>query len=470
MGNRFTWDTRYNVGVDIIDKEHRKLFSILNKLFDFGRSEEKSRFACQEAIKYFREHAIQHFADEEAYMVSINYPGLETHKRIHKDFRERMLPTLENELELSDYSRTSIHHFLSVCAGWLIGHTLIEDHMIVSGEPIRHWENLSPEEDQAVMGQIIAGLLHNMFRLDSHLISNCYAGEKFGNGAYCRLIYSSREKKRWEFFLLFENQLIGSAIGNVIDPTSEISDMMLSSVAKYAAKQLAERVKRYFSSLEQFEMTEEQLLTYEQFYKMFERQSPQYSLLYDTGKGYFAFCRSASESLRHRDCVMAVTENAVTEIEHLMQSSNTSMETEPHLHTNSSDGVSLQRKKRILVVDDSNFMRRAMLDLLGSDYEVLTADSGMSAIRTISLSPPDLILLDYEMPVCNGSQVLEMIRSEKDFTDIPVIFLTCKVDRESVTKAISLKPEGYLSKYLPIEAVKREIDRFFERRARSEKV
>ncbi len=470
MENRFTWDTRYNVGVDIIDKEHRKLFSILNKLFDFGRSEEKSHFACQEAIKYFKDHAIQHFSDEEAYMVSINYPGLETHKRIHKDFRERMLPTLENELELSDYSRTSIHHFLSVCAGWLIGHTLIEDHMIVSGEPIRHWENLSPEEDQAVMGQIIASLLHNMFRLDSHLISNCYAGEKFGNGVYCRLIYSNREKKRWEFFLLFENQLIGSAIGNVIDPTSEISDMMLSSVAKYAAKQLAERVKRYFSSLEQFEMTEEQLLTYEQFYKMFERQSPQYSLLYDTGKGYFAFCMSASESLRHRDCVMAVTENAVTEIEHLMQSSNTSMETEPHLHTNSSDGVSLQRKKRILVVDDSNFMRRAMLDLLGSDYEVLTADSGMSAIRTISLSPPDLILLDYEMPVCNGSQVLEMIRSEKDFTDIPVIFLTCKVDRESVTKAISLKPEGYLSKYLPIEAVKREIDRFFERRARSEKV
>ena len=60
--------------------------------------------------------------------------------------------------------------------------------------------------------------------------------------------------------------------------------------------------------------------------------------------------------------------------------------------------------------------------------------------------------------------MLEMIRSDKDLSDIPVIFLTCRVDRESVKKAISLKPEGYLSKSLPAESVKREIDRFFGRR------
>ena len=69
-------------------------------------------------------------------MDSVNYPGLDTHRRIHKDFRDRMLPALENELEQTGFSETSIHHFLGVCAGWLIGHTLIEDHMIVSGETI----------------------------------------------------------------------------------------------------------------------------------------------------------------------------------------------------------------------------------------------------------------------------------------------------------------------------------------------
>ena len=62
MGNHLLWNEHYNIGVPIIDKEHKKLLSILNKLFDFGQKEEKSHFACQEAIKYFKDHAIQHFA------------------------------------------------------------------------------------------------------------------------------------------------------------------------------------------------------------------------------------------------------------------------------------------------------------------------------------------------------------------------------------------------------------------------
>ncbi|MDE6926083.1 MAG: response regulator, partial [Acetatifactor sp.] len=96
------------------------------------------------------------------------------------------------------------------------------------------------------------------------------------------------------------------------------------------------------------------------------------------------------------------------------------------------------------------------------DYEVITAKSGLSAFRNITLVRPDLVLLDYEMPVCNGSQFLEMLRSEKDLTDIPVIFLTSRVDRESIRKVIALKPERYLSKALPPKTVKEEIDHFFE--------
>ena len=120
----------------------------------------------------------------------------------------------------------------------------------------------------------------------------------------------------------------------------------------------------------------------------------------------------------------------------------------------------------MLVVDDSDFMLKTMQDLLSSDYEVIVAKSGLSAIRGITLDRPDLILLDYEMPVCNGSQVLEMIRGEEEFRDIPVIFLTSRVDRESVKKVIELKPEGYLSKSLSPSDVKREVDHFFEKAAR----
>ena len=48
MGDQLVWQDRYNLGVEVIDKEHRKLFSILNKLFDFGKQEEKSQWVCQD--------------------------------------------------------------------------------------------------------------------------------------------------------------------------------------------------------------------------------------------------------------------------------------------------------------------------------------------------------------------------------------------------------------------------------------
>ena len=158
MGSQLIWNERYNLGVDIVDREHKKLFSILNKLFDIGQQEEKSQWVCQEAIKYFKDHAVQHFIDEEIYMASINYPEIAIHTRIHTNFREITLPALEKELELNEYSQDAVNHFLGVCAGWLIGHTLIEDHAIVSGEVIKQWENLLPDEEQAIMGQTIVSI------------------------------------------------------------------------------------------------------------------------------------------------------------------------------------------------------------------------------------------------------------------------------------------------------------------------
>lgn len=456
MGNQLVWNERYNIGVDIIDREHKKLFSILNKLFDFGQQEEKSQWVCQEAIKYFRDHALQHFADEEAYMLSIDYAGLDIHRRIHKNFRDRTIPALERELEQSGYSPDAVNHFLGVCAGWLVGHSLIEDHAIVSGEIMKQWENLQSEEEQAVMAQALASLLHSMFQLDARLISNCYGGEKFGDGIYYRLIYSTKDKKRWEFYLIFEEQFIVSTIGSVMDTSSEAVNVMLMNAARYVAKQFVERVKGHFPSADQFEIKEEQLLTYEQFEKIFEKQSPQYSLLFDTGKGYFAFCVTATDMLQSEGGVSIITENAMAEVG-------------KYLNHNKIEKEEISHKKKVLVVDDSEFMLKAMLDLLSNDYEVLTAKSGTSAIRGITLDRPDLILLDYEMPVCDGSQVLEMIRAEKEFADIPVIFLTSKVDKRSVSKVIALKPEGYLSKFMPPETVKKEVDHFFEKKRRVKK-
>lgn len=127
METNFVWKEEFNIGVDVIDKEHRKLFRIINKLFLFKDDETTRQWACRQGIKFFKTHALHHFADEEAYMDSIHYEGLEQHRRLHQGFRDNTLPALETELVQSDYSPDAVEHFLGVCAGWLIGHTLSED-------------------------------------------------------------------------------------------------------------------------------------------------------------------------------------------------------------------------------------------------------------------------------------------------------------------------------------------------------
>lgn len=115
------------------------------------------------------------------------------------------------------------------------------------------------------------------------------------------------------------------------------------------------------------------------------------------------------------------------------------------------------------MVDDSGAMLRNVKGWLEDKYQVILANSGAMAIKYLATNRPDLVLLDYEMPVVDGSQVLEMIRSETEFCDVPVIFLTSKNDKASIMKVMELKPEGYLLKTMEPEKIVQEIDNFFEK-------
>lgn len=123
-----------------------------------------------------------------------------------------------------------------------------------------------------------------------------------------------------------------------------------------------------------------------------------------------------------------------------------------------------EAKKKILVVDDSGVMLRNVKNLLGNKYQIVLANSGAMAVKYLSMDRPDLVLLDYEMPVINGKQVLEIIRTERDFEGVPVIFLTGKNDRETIMDVMGLKPEGYLLKSMSADDFIKSIDDFFEKR------
>lgn len=120
------------------------------------------------------------------------------------------------------------------------------------------------------------------------------------------------------------------------------------------------------------------------------------------------------------------------------------------------------KKKHILVVDDSGTMLRTIRDWLSDKYKVSIVNSATSAISFLATNHPDLVLLDYEMPVCSGPMMLQMIRAEVKMEKLPVIFLTSKGDKESVQQVLSLKPDGYLLKSMPSEKIIAAVDSFFE--------
>lgn len=118
-------------------------------------------------------------------------------------------------------------------------------------------------------------------------------------------------------------------------------------------------------------------------------------------------------------------------------------------------------KKKILIIDDDGAMLRMMKTWLSVKYHVYMASSGKIALSFLAQTPVDLVLLDYEMPVMSGPDVLKEIRNNQNLKHLPVIFLTAKDDKESVMKVVSLKPEKYLLKSMPKEKLTGAIDDFF---------
>ena len=123
------------------------------------------------------------------------------------------------------------------------------------------------------------------------------------------------------------------------------------------------------------------------------------------------------------------------------------------------DAVSYEEssKKKVLVVDDNAATLRSLKTILDKTYDVSVATSGMKAMAAIGKKKPDLILLDYEMPVCDGKQTLEMIRADEELGDIPVIFLTSVNGKEHIRAVIMMHPAGYLLKPVKTETLKSTI-------------
>lgn len=118
-------------------------------------------------------------------------------------------------------------------------------------------------------------------------------------------------------------------------------------------------------------------------------------------------------------------------------------------------------KKRILAVDDDVIILTRISGILRKDYDLVTVNSGMRALRYLELEKPDLILLDIRMAQQDGIETLRKIREKEECKDIPVIMLTGVESRDTVVESAKLGICDYLLKPFSSTELMKRVRRVF---------
>ena len=117
--------------------------------------------------------------------------------------------------------------------------------------------------------------------------------------------------------------------------------------------------------------------------------------------------------------------------------------------------------KRILIVEDREAGRELLRTVLEKEgYAVMEARDGAEALEKAHQDPPDLVLLDVNLPSRDGYQVLQDFRNHQKLADIPVLAITANAMRGDREKALAAGFNAYLSKPVSLTNLREEISRF----------
>jgi len=127
-------------------------------------------------------------------------------------------------------------------------------------------------------------------------------------------------------------------------------------------------------------------------------------------------------------------------------------------------------KARVLIVDDDSVNVKVLEGALQHLYSIVSAGDGFEAIRKIKEQPPDLILLDVMMPELNGFDVCRIIKSEAQFEDIPILFLTALDSLDGEAMGLELGGIDYLTKPVNLPLLRMRIRNHLELKRRADLV
>ena len=128
--NPFAFNEKYITGIELIDREHRRLFEIIAEADSLIRAEflHDKYDEIVTILDELREYTKEHFSDEEKYMESIHYTRLEAQKRAHESFVEKL--TEINLEDIDENQQEYLEELLEYLLAWLVNHILKADKLI----------------------------------------------------------------------------------------------------------------------------------------------------------------------------------------------------------------------------------------------------------------------------------------------------------------------------------------------------
>ncbi|HAV61187.1 MAG TPA: response regulator [Verrucomicrobiales bacterium] len=127
--------------------------------------------------------------------------------------------------------------------------------------------------------------------------------------------------------------------------------------------------------------------------------------------------------------------------------------------------------RKILTVDDSKTIRMIVARAFKKyDLEILEAQNGVEGLAVATREKPDLIILDYTMPIMDGFEMLTKLKSDPELKPIPVIMLTAEAGRENVMKIAKQGVRDYLIKPFKEELIIERVARVIDLKPRGESV
>ena len=117
-------------------------------------------------------------------------------------------------------------------------------------------------------------------------------------------------------------------------------------------------------------------------------------------------------------------------------------------------------KKKILVVDDTDFNRDLVVQLLEDEYDMVIAENGAEALRKSEAERPDLILMDLGMPVMDGWEATRILKANDNLKHIPIIAVTSHAMVGDEIEARKAGCDDYLPKPIDEDLLIRKIRKY----------